>query len=292
MVRRAAHRVRLLHPQGPRPLRDAAPEAALERDAGAAAPSGRTRHERSLEAARCGAIAACHARPVPCLSCCACFRSAISSSSRRSTSSSSAGFTVLTGETGAGKSILLDALSLLLGDRFEARQLRPGAERAELAAEFDLADAPACAHGSPSRTSPTTDRVAAAPRARRAGPQPRVDQRPAGHARATEGTSARSGRPARPARASVARPAPQTQRELVDAFGGFAALAREVARRVARVARRGRAARRAAATRAGDRRRARLARRAPARARQRSAPTAAEWQRCPQRNRASPTRRR
>jgi DNA repair protein RecN (Recombination protein N) len=53
------------------------------------------------------------------------------------------GFTVLTGETGAGKSILLDALSLLLGDRFEARQLRPGAERAEISAEFDLSDAPA-----------------------------------------------------------------------------------------------------------------------------------------------------
>ena len=43
----------------------------------------------------------------------------------RSRSSSSAGFTVLTGETGAGKSILLDALGLLLGDRFELRQLRP-----------------------------------------------------------------------------------------------------------------------------------------------------------------------
>ena len=37
------------------------------------------------------------------------------------------GFSVLTGETGAGKSILLDALALLLGDRFELRQLRPGA---------------------------------------------------------------------------------------------------------------------------------------------------------------------
>jgi DNA repair protein RecN (Recombination protein N) len=52
------------------------------------------------------------------------------------------GFTVLTGETGAGKSILLDALGLLLGDRFELRQLRPGATRAELAAEFAVADAP------------------------------------------------------------------------------------------------------------------------------------------------------
>jgi len=48
------------------------------------------------------------------------------------------GFSVLTGETGAGKSILLDALGLLLGDRFELRQLKPGAERAELAAAFEV----------------------------------------------------------------------------------------------------------------------------------------------------------
>ena len=52
---------------------------------------------------------------------------------------------MLTGETGAGKSILLDALGLLLGDRFELRQLRPGAERAELAAAFDVADRPGVA---------------------------------------------------------------------------------------------------------------------------------------------------
>ena len=53
------------------------------------------------------------------------------------------GFAVLTGETGAGKSILLDALGLLLGDRFEVRQIRPGADRAELAASFDVSGAPA-----------------------------------------------------------------------------------------------------------------------------------------------------
>jgi DNA repair protein RecN (Recombination protein N) len=52
------------------------------------------------------------------------------------------GFSVLTGETGAGKSILLDALSLLLGDRFEARQMRPGADRAEVAADFDITELP------------------------------------------------------------------------------------------------------------------------------------------------------
>jgi DNA repair protein RecN (Recombination protein N) len=48
------------------------------------------------------------------------------------------GFTVLTGETGAGKSILVDALELLVGGRSEAGVVRESAERAELAAEFDV----------------------------------------------------------------------------------------------------------------------------------------------------------
>lgn len=53
------------------------------------------------------------------------------------------GFTVLTGETGAGKSILIDALTLLLGERGDTGLVREGAVRAELAAEFALdADAP------------------------------------------------------------------------------------------------------------------------------------------------------
>ena len=50
-----------------------------------------------------------------------------------------AGFTVLTGETGAGKSILVDALELLVGGRAEAGVVRESAERAELAAEFEVA---------------------------------------------------------------------------------------------------------------------------------------------------------
>ena len=48
-----------------------------------------------------------------------------------------AGFTVLTGETGAGKSILIDALQLALGARGEASMVREGAQRAEVSAEFD-----------------------------------------------------------------------------------------------------------------------------------------------------------
>ncbi len=53
------------------------------------------------------------------------------------------GFTVLTGETGAGKSILLDALGLLLGGRADAGVVRAGKDRAELTAEFDAAAVPA-----------------------------------------------------------------------------------------------------------------------------------------------------
>jgi DNA repair protein RecN (Recombination protein N) len=49
-----------------------------------------------------------------------------------------AGFTALTGETGAGKSILVDALSLTLGERADAAVVRNGAERAEISAEFDV----------------------------------------------------------------------------------------------------------------------------------------------------------
>ena len=49
----------------------------------------------------------------------------------------SSGFTVLTGETGAGKSILIDALQLALGARAEAALVREGATRAEVSAEFD-----------------------------------------------------------------------------------------------------------------------------------------------------------
>ncbi|MDP1568168.1 MAG: AAA family ATPase, partial [Polaromonas sp.] len=47
------------------------------------------------------------------------------------------GFTVLTGETGAGKSILIDALQLVTGARADAGTVREGASRADVSAEFD-----------------------------------------------------------------------------------------------------------------------------------------------------------
>lgn len=48
------------------------------------------------------------------------------------------GFTVLTGETGAGKSILIDALALALGERADPIAVRQGAARADITAEFDV----------------------------------------------------------------------------------------------------------------------------------------------------------
>jgi DNA repair protein RecN (Recombination protein N) len=55
------------------------------------------------------------------------------------------GFTALTGETGAGKSILLDALGLALGERAERGLVRQGASRGQASAVFDVsADHPAC----------------------------------------------------------------------------------------------------------------------------------------------------
>ena len=52
------------------------------------------------------------------------------------------GLTVLTGETGAGKSILLDALNLSLGDRADSGVIRHGEEKAEISVTFDTANAP------------------------------------------------------------------------------------------------------------------------------------------------------
>ncbi|MGB9110448.1 MAG: DNA repair protein RecN, partial [Telluria sp.] len=53
----------------------------------------------------------------------------------------SAGFSVFTGETGAGKSILIDALQLALGGRGDASMVREGAAKADISAEFEVNDA-------------------------------------------------------------------------------------------------------------------------------------------------------
>ena len=139
------------------------------------------------------------------------------------------GFTVLTGETGAGKSLLLDALSLLLGDRFEARQLRTGADRAEIAAEFDLEDAPAARawlveHDLAEGDGPLLlRRVLDAQGRSRA----QINGRPATLAQLGAVGELLIDLHGQHAHQSLGRP--ETQRMLLDAYGGFAALSREVA---------------------------------------------------------------
>jgi DNA repair protein RecN (Recombination protein N) len=137
------------------------------------------------------------------------------------------GFTVLTGETGAGKSILLDALALLVGGRFDARQLRPGSERAEIAAEFDVGE------GSPLRAWLVEQDFAAAEALllrRTLDAQGRsrawINGAPATLVQLEHAGANLVDLHGQHAHESLGRP--ETQRQLVDAFGGFAALTREV----------------------------------------------------------------
>ena len=141
------------------------------------------------------------------------------------------GLTVLTGETGAGKSILLDALGLLLGDRFELRQLRPGAERAELAATFEITDRPAIAAWL-SEHALTADgdevllrRVLDAQGKSRAW----INGHPATLAQLKELGECLVDIHGQHAHQALA--APEAQRNLIDAFGGFVSLARDVGER-------------------------------------------------------------
>ncbi|KGE79221.1 DNA repair protein RecN [Halomonas salina] len=67
------------------------------------------------------------------------------------------GMTAITGETGAGKSILLGALGLCLGERADAGSVRHGAERADLSARFDIAALPAAREWLAGRELPEDD---------------------------------------------------------------------------------------------------------------------------------------
>jgi len=138
------------------------------------------------------------------------------------------GLTVLTGETGAGKSILLDALSLLLGDRFELRQLRPGTERAELAALFDVADAPALAAWLAEQDLAVDSDEVLLRRTLDAQGRSRawINGRPATLAHLKDLGEMLVDLHGQHSHQSLAHA--QAQRNLVDAFGGFTTLAGEV----------------------------------------------------------------
>ena len=138
------------------------------------------------------------------------------------------GFTVLTGETGAGKSILLDALSLLLGDRFETRQLRPAPTAPRSPPSSTATRRRNCARGLRSRTWATTDRCCCAACSTRRGEAARTSTAVRRRWRSSRDIGERLiDLHGQHAHQSLGRP--EAQRQLLDAFGGFEALAREVA---------------------------------------------------------------
>ncbi len=137
------------------------------------------------------------------------------------------GFAVLTGETGAGKSILLDALALLLGDRFELRQLRPGALKAELAALFEVNDAPGVRAWLAEQALSDDSGEVLLRRILDAQGRSRawINGRPATLAQLNELGERLVDLHGQHAHQSIE--APEAQRALLDAFGGFATLTRE-----------------------------------------------------------------
>lgn len=138
------------------------------------------------------------------------------------------GFAALTGETGAGKSILLDALGLLLGDRFEVRQIRPGAARAELAAAFIVTDAPGVAAWLAENALTGDEGDVLVRRVLDAQGRSRafVNGQPVTLAQLSALGERLVDLHGQHAHQSLEQP--EEQRGLVDAFGGFTTLAREV----------------------------------------------------------------
>ena len=138
---------------------------------------------------------------------------------------------MLTGETGAGKSILLDALGLLLGDRFEVRQLRAGAARAELAATFDVSDVPPAHAWLVERALAAEGDEVLLRRVLDAQGKSRawINGTPATLAQLAELGAMLVDIHGQHAHQSLSQP--EAQRMLVDAFGGFTTLSSEVAER-------------------------------------------------------------
>ena len=128
------------------------------------------------------------------------------------------GLSVLTGETGAGKSILLDAFALALGARGDASLVRQGAEQGQVTAAFDVPARPSGARAARRQRHPGRGRADPAPRAARRRPHPRLRQRPAGRAcrccSSARRGAGRDPRPARRARAGRCRDPPRAARRL------------------------------------------------------------------------------
>jgi DNA repair protein RecN (Recombination protein N) len=141
------------------------------------------------------------------------------------------GFTVFTGETGAGKSILIDALALVLGERADPIVVRRGAERAEIEAQFDLERLPGCARWLDERELCGDDAVCVLRRVIDAAGRSRgyINGRAVPLAQLREAGEQLVDIHGQHAHQSLVRPA--TQRELIDAYGGIIGRAARTAER-------------------------------------------------------------
>jgi DNA repair protein RecN (Recombination protein N) len=138
------------------------------------------------------------------------------------------GLTALTGETGAGKSILIDALGLALGDKADPGMIRAGCERAEIVASFDLAACPQAKawlaeQGLDDGSECVVRRVLVDGGRSRAF----VNARPVATTQLQQLSELLVDIHGQHAHQSLLRPA--TQRDLLDAYGGHTGLAQEVA---------------------------------------------------------------
>jgi DNA repair protein RecN (Recombination protein N) len=140
-----------------------------------------------------------------------------------------AGFGALTGETGAGKSILLDALGLALGGRGEGSVVRVGREKADIAAEFDLQEGSALALWLAEQDLPTEDGMVILRRVVDAGGRSRgwINGTPATLAQLREAADFLADIHGQHAHHALLRG--DAQRGLLDTHAGAQALARDVA---------------------------------------------------------------
>jgi DNA repair protein RecN (Recombination protein N) len=138
------------------------------------------------------------------------------------------GFTVLTGETGAGKSILIDALSLVLGERSDAGLVRQGCARAEISAEFSIDKLPGVAQWLNSNDLADEPGICLLRRVLESGGRSRayVNGRPSTLQQVKELGERLVDIHGQHEHQSLVRAA--SQRDLLDAFAGVSALAREV----------------------------------------------------------------
>ncbi|MDR1228917.1 MAG: DNA repair protein RecN [Azoarcus sp.] len=139
------------------------------------------------------------------------------------------GFGTLTGETGAGKSILLDALSLALGERADAGVVRDGCDKADVAAEFDLPPGEALAAWLAGQDLDASDGTLILRRVVDAGGRSRawINGTPSTLAQLRTLGQWLADIHGQHAHHALLRP--ETQRALLDAHGGAADLAAEVA---------------------------------------------------------------